>query len=400
MHWNVEKFGQCRTPFYYYDLGLLRDTLETIKVESEKYKFHIHYAIKANANDRILNIIRNYGLDADCVSGNEIRKSLENGFSPGSIVYAGVGKSDEEIRFAIDMGIFSINCESIEELILINEISKEQHKVTPIAIRINPNVDACTHEYITTGTEESKFGINHWEFEELFRLLKELQHVQLTGLHFHIGSQICDLNVYEQLCHKVNRFQEKFERRGFKLSHINLGGGLGIDYFSPEKNKIADFESFFSIFNSTLNRRPGQSIHFELGRSVVAQSGSLITKVLYIKNGVKTKFVVVDAGMTDLIRPALYNAFHKIDNLTSNKKPEVYHIVGPICESADCFGKHITLPETKRNDLLAIRSAGAYGEVMASRYNLRSTAGTLYSDDIPIEIIEKTEDGTKNILFH
>jgi diaminopimelate decarboxylase len=370
------------TPFYYYDMALLEKSLISIKEEAAQYNYHVHYAIKANANPRILSLIQSYGFGADCVSGNEIKRSIETGFSANKIVYAGVGKSDREIKLALDTDIFCFNCESIPEIEVIEEIAKSKNKVANIALRINPNVNANTHHYITTGIAENKFGINPWEFEEILSILKESKNLNLIGLHFHIGSQIVDLSVFKSLCIRINEIQDWFLDHQIIVDHINVGGGFGINYHQPDEEPIPDFKNYFALFKEFLILKANQEVHFELGRSIVGQCGSLISRVLYVKKGINTKFAILDAGMTDLLRPALYQAFHKIENMSSNEALENYDVVGPICESSDCFGKAVSLPETKRNDLIAIRSAGAYGEVMASEYNLRKLADSFFSDDI------------------
>ena len=370
------------TPFYYYDMELLKRSLISIKEEASQYNYHVHYAIKANANPRILSLIQSYGFGSDCVSGNEIKRSIETGFSADKIVYAGVGKSDREIELALETGIFCFNCESIPEIEVINRIAKSKNKVADIALRINPNVNANTHHYITTGIAENKFGINPWEFDEILSLLEESKNLNLIGLHFHIGSQIVDLSVFKSLCIRINEIQDWFLDHQIIVDHINVGGGFGINYHQPDEEPIPDFKNYFALFHEFLNLKANQEVHFELGRSIVGQCGSLISRVLYVKKGINTKFAILDAGMTDLLRPALYQAFHKIENMSSNEALENYDVVGPICESSDCFGKAVALPETKRNDLIAIRSAGAYGEVMAFEYNLRKLAYSFFSDDI------------------
>lgn len=378
----VNKFREMDTPFYYYDLNLLRKTLESIKKETDKYNYEVHYAVKANANNKILQIIREYGFGADCVSGNEIIRSLESGFTPDRIVFAGVGKSDDEIITGLHHNIFCFNCESLQELEVINDLARERDKKADIALRINPNINPKTHHYITTGLEENKFGISRWEFEKIVDALKRLKNINLVGLHFHIGSQITDLEIFKSLCLHVNEIQDWFAKHNIDFQHLNVGGGLGVDYEYPDEHPINNFKSFFEIFNDILDLRPGQKLHFEPGRAVVAQCGSLITKVLYIKEGVNTDFVILDAGMTELIRPALYQAYHKVENLSSGGRKRKYDVVGPICESSDTFGKSIMLPETGRGDIVAIRTTGAYGEVMSSQYNLRALPKSVYSDEI------------------
>lgn len=378
----VNKFAKIKTPFYYYDISLLKKTLETVKNESDKYGYIVHYAVKANANRRILEIIKDYGFGSDCVSGNEITHSFEAGFSSDKIVFAGVGKSDEEIITALDNDIFCFNCESLQEIEVINELSGQRKKKADIALRVNPNIDPKTHHYITTGLEENKFGINRWEFEKIIDSLPKLKNINLTGLHFHIGSQITDMEIFKSLCVHVNEVQDWYAKHSIYFKHLNVGGGLGVDYMQPDKYPVDDFKSFFSLFNGILDIKPDQKLHFELGRALVAQCGSLISRVLYVKEGVNTDFVILDAGMTELIRPALYQAYHKIDNLSSAGKNKKYDVVGPVCESSDTFGKSLKLPETSRGDLIAIRTTGAYGEVMASRYNLRDLPRAVYSDEL------------------
>ena len=378
---NIKNISQYKTPFYYYDLQLLQKTLAVVNTESSKYKYHVHYAFKANANSRIINTIKNSGLGADCVSGNEVKCAIENGFDSSKIVFAGVGKSDDEINYALEKNIFCFNCESLQELEVINELASLQNKTASIALRINPNVDAHTHKYITTGLEENKFGINPYEFETVIEKLKTLSNIKLIGLHFHIGSQITDLSPFKKLCTRVNEINTFFLNKGYDLPIINVGGGVGINYHEPDNEAIIDFAAYFKVFNDFIELRKNQQLHFELGRAIVAQCGNLISKVLYIKNGINTNFAILDAGMTELIRPALYQAFHKIENISSKSNSIIkYDVVGPICESSDCFGKAVELPETKRGDMIAIRSAGAYGEVMASKYNLRDDVRSYFSE--------------------
>jgi diaminopimelate decarboxylase len=376
----IKSFSQIRTPFYYYDLGLLKQTLKQLTDESRKYGYVVHYAMKANANAEIISLIRDAGLGADCVSGNEVKRAVETGFPSSHIVFAGVGKSDEEINYALEQDIFCFNCESREELSIIDELAGKKQRTARVALRINPNVNANTHKYITTGLEENKFGINLWELEDVMILLKELKNVRLTGIHFHIGSQITDLSSFRSLCMKVNEIQNWFSARHIALENINVGGGLGVDYHDPGGKSIPDFKTYFALFHELLELKPGQKVHFELGRAIVAQCGALISRVLYVKKGVNTNFAILDAGMTELMRPALYQAYHKIENIAAgdNAADHKYDVVGPICESSDCFGKAVELPETKRGDLIAIRTAGAYGEVMSNGYNLREKVKAVY----------------------
>lgn len=377
---TISKFRTIQTPFYYYEMDLLRETLSSCSKEAGRYDYFLHYALKANSNPVILSLISRSGYGADCVSGNEIRAALQNGFHPGHIMFSGVGKSDDEIRLALQQKIQSINVESRQEMEVINDLAGAMGLTADISLRIIPNVDARTHRYITTGLEENKFGILPWEFDKVLDKLKKLENLRLIGLHFHIGSQITDLDIFKSLCHRVNEINAWFISNRVFVEIINVGGGLGIDYGDPDKYRIPDFSSYFMVFKNFIELQGNQQLHFEPGRAIVGQCGSLITRALFVKKGVNTRFAIVDAGMNDLIRPALYQSYHKIENLTSNEKPEKYDVVGPICESSDCFGKAISLPKTSRNDLLAIRSTGAYGQTMASQYNLRDLAATVYSD--------------------
>ena len=377
---TVRKFRDLPTPFYYYDLEILNNTLASLQKESEESGFKIHYAVKANANPRILQMIASYGFGADCVSWNEIDAAIKAGFNPSEIVFAGVGKSDKEIDAAIRADIFCINCESLQEIEVINDLASRQNKNIRIALRINPLIEAHTHKYITTGIEDSKFGIHTWELDEVLGRMASLNNIRLTGIHFHIGSQITRMSVFQSLCARVNEMQEWFAIRNADLKTINVGGGLGINYEDPDE--FPKFGEYFSLLNEFVGLKPGQELHIEPGRSVVGQCGTLVARVLYIKNGSNTQFAVIDAGMTDLIRPALYQAYHKIENLTSDGSLSHYDVVGPVCESADTFAKFIELPETRRGDIIAIRSAGAYGEAMASRYNLRDLPQVVFSDEL------------------
>ena len=375
----LNNFKDIPTPFYYYDLNVLRSTLNILKKESENYGYKIHYAIKSNHNPRILKTISSYGFGADCVSGNEIAAAIEAGFDPSEIVFAGVGKTDKEIELALNAGIFCFNCESMPEIEVINALAAQQNKLARIALRINPNVDAHTHKYITTAVEESKFGINITDLDEVVSKLGELKNVKLTGMHFHVGSQITKMSVFKDLCTKLNELQQWFSSKGIFLEAVNVGGGLGIDYENP--SKFPPFEEYFSLFKEHIKLLPGQTLHIEPGRSISGQCGSLISRVVFVKKSNSTQFAIIDAGMTDLIRPALYQAHHKIENLSSKGTLCRYDVVGPVCESSDVFAKSIELPETQRGDIIAIRSAGAYGEAMASRYNLRNLPASYFSDD-------------------
>ena len=379
----IDKFQEIQTPFYYYDTAVLRKTLQTINEEAGKHEnFEVHYAVKANANPKVLNIICQAGLGADCVSGGEIQAAINAGFPASKIVYAGVGKSDWEINLGLEKGIFCFNVESIPELEVINELAEKQGKVAQVCFRINPNVGAHTHANITTGLAENKFGIAMEDMENVIEEAAQMKNIKFLGLHFHIGSQILDMGDFEALCNRINELQDQLESHHIVVKNINVGGGLGIDYNHPNRVPIPDFKAYFDTYAKFLKLREGQKLHFELGRSVVGQMGSLITKVLYVKQGTVKQFAIVDAGMTDLIRPALYQAYHKIENISSNEPEETYDVVGPICESSDVFAKAIDINKTQRGDMIALRSAGAYGEIMASQYNCRQLPKGYITEDL------------------
>ena len=379
----IDKFKKIETPFYYYDCDLLRGTLQAINKELKKYEnFIVHYAIKANANAKVLNIIQQTGMGADCVSGGEIQRCLDCGFPADKIVYAGVGKSDWEINLGLDHDIFCFNVESVAELEVINELAAKKGKTANVCFRINPDVGAHTHEKITTGLAENKFGIAMQDMLPTILEANRMPNIHFIGLHFHIGSQLLEMTDFRHLCSRINEIQDGLEQENIKIKNINVGGGLGIDYDNPDNHPIPDFKSYFYTFARYLKLREGQKLHFELGRAVVGQMGSLITRTLYVKQGTAKQFAIVDAGMTDLIRPALYQASHKIENLSSDDALHAYDVVGPICESSDVFAKGIELNTVHRGDLIAMRSAGAYGEIMASQYNCRKLPVGYTSDEL------------------
>lgn len=384
MTFPVSAFADIETPFYYYDVELFRDTLSAVVREAARYEnFHVHYAIKANFNSRLLRMVNEAGLGADCVSGGEVRAALASGIDASKVVFAGVGKTDKEIAFALDAGIFCFNVESVPEIEAIEALAAERGVVAQVAVRVNPNIGAHTHSNITTGLAENKFGVNYEQLDEVIDVIERNSHLKLVGLHFHIGSQILVMDDFIALCGRINELQELLaDTRGLVLPHINVGGGLGIRYDAPDKYPIPDFELYFSTYAANLKLYPGQQLHFELGRSLVAQCGSLITRATYIKHGTCKKFIIVDAGMNDLIRPALYDAYHRIENISSSLPDDVYDVVGPVCESSDVFCKDRKMPVTRRGDIIAIRSAGAYGEAMAFGYNCRELPKAFFSDEI------------------
>lgn len=378
---DLERLQGLETPCYVYDKDLLLRTLKEVRDSAAGMPVKVHYAVKANGNSEILKTIARNGFGADCVSGREVAAALAAGFAPESICYAGVGKTDREIAEAIRAGIGCLNVESAEELEEIARIAGEDGRVAPVALRVNPDIDAHTHEYITTGLEENKFGIDMQHIDRAVKFALVSPWIELRGLHFHIGSQITIMEPYALLCERINRILDDYRSQGIEFHTINVGGGLGVDYEDPDAHPVAPFREFFDTIRRGLKLTEGQEVHCELGRSLVCQCGSLISRVLYVKHGVSRDFVILDAGMSDLIRPALYQAHHKVENLTAQaegRRPtHTYDVVGPICESADTFGKDEKLPETHRGDIFAIRSAGAYGESMASTYNMRELPGSI-----------------------
>lgn len=379
----IEKLKEHETPFYLYDIGLLRKTLESASTLANKHGFKLHYAIKANYDAKILKTIKEFGLGIDCCSWNEIKCALDAGFAPSGIVYAGVGKKDSELRNAINAGIYSINCESLQELEVIEGIAAEEGKKVRIALRVNPDVDPKTHKCINTGQADSKFGISYEEIQANAERIQAYEHLNLRGIHLHIGSQIRDMHVFEQLCEKVSAIVDNLVNLGFVLDFVDVGGGLGINYDCPEDEPVPNFAEVFNIITDKLKVN-GREVHFEFGRAIVGQCGELITSVLYNKTtATGKKLVIVDASMTELIRPALYGSHHVIENITSNASDkENYAVVGTACESTDVFDGSVSLPRTGRGDLLTIKSAGAYGMSMASRYNLHNLPEAVYSDEL------------------
>lgn len=378
-----DKLRAYETPFYLYDMDLLRRTLTRVTGLAREHGFVVHYAIKANFDPRILYEIKESGLGIDCASGNEVRCALEAGFDPRKIVYAGVGKRDKEIRYALEQGIFAINCESVQELHVVDAIAAELGKVQDVGLRINPDIDPRTNSCIDTGQADSKFGISYEEVVSRIDEIKALRNVRVAGMHLHIGSQIRDMHVFEFLCVKANAIVARLTSLGLYFDFVDVGGGLGVNYDIPEREPVPAFESVFDIVAKHLDVG-GRPVHFEFGRAIVAQCGELITSVLYNKTtATGRKYIIVDASMTELIRPALYGAYHDIENLTSSATGhDRYTIAGTACESTDVFDEGITLPVTQRGDLLTIKSAGAYGMSMASRYNLHDLPRAVYSDDI------------------
>lgn len=382
MNFPLAQLSKLPTPFYLYDLSLLDRTLQVVNDSIATHPdFHVHYAVKANPDPVILNHIFAAGLGADTVSGGEINVALQTGVKPQDIAFAGVGKTDRDIMIALNANIGMFNIESVQELDIINEIANSLGKTARVAIRINPDIDAHTHHYITTGIAENKFGIDMRDLGAVVARALNLPNIDLVGLHFHIGSQITIDTPFILLCERVNEIVARLEKEGVHLQSVNLGGGLGIDYEYPDNHPIPDFGLFFNSVKQHLDVPAGMEVHFELGRSIVGQCGTLIGRTLYVKNGHSHDFAIIDAGMTELIRPALYDAYHFISNLTGDaehRPTHFYDVVGPVCETTDTFATNRRLSRVLRGDIIAIRSAGAYGQSMSSHYNSRQLYPNLY----------------------
>lgn len=356
------------TPLYLYSTKTLVDHFTKIKKAFAKVNPIICFAMKANDNLAVLKTLANEGAGFDIVSIGELRKALKVGADPKKIVFASVGKTEEEIAFAIKKGILFFNVESEPELAEINRIAKKLNKKPQAALRINPDVEAATHSFITTGTLKNKFGIDLQSTREILKQPKKYSNVKITGLHIHIGSQITTSQPFINAITKVVSFIDSLRSDGVKLEYLDIGGGLGIIYKDEKPQTAQDFaNAVLAILEKT-----GLKIVMEPGRFIVGNAGIFVTKVLYLKDNGFKKFLIVDGGMNDLIRPSLYNAYHEIVPVkTTNSAKIKVDVVGPICESGDFFAKDRELPQVNKGDLLAIMSAGAYGYVMSSNYNVR-----------------------------
>lgn len=383
---DIDTLSGIRTPFYLYDMGLLGRTADAAASAARRYGIELHYATKANENQRIIRLLAGKGFGADCVSGGEIELALSCGIPADKVVFAGVGKGDGEILAALEAGVACFNCESVQELYIINAIARQYGFTANVCMRVNPNIDAHTFKYITSGLHVNKFGVSAGEFEDFATMLGKCTNVHFSGIHFHIGSQITDVeNVFRTICGNAAETIGWFESKGFEVENVNLGGGLGVNYEDPDSGSVPDFDRWLGTIDRYLPRRPGMRVHLEPGRSLVAQCGTLVSRLLFVKETEAKTFLVLDAGMNNLVRPAFYGAYHKIENLSAALRPaipadQVYDIVGPVCESSDTWGKDRRLPLSVRGDLFAIRSAGAYGEAMSNSYNLRDSAQVVYSD--------------------
>jgi diaminopimelate decarboxylase len=371
----ASKYG---TPLYVYSKRTFLEHFRKIKSAFSDMDALICYSIKANSNGAILKEMAKEGSGFDIVSGGELYRALRSGVDPKKIVYAGVGKTAEEIKYAIKSGILMFNIESQEELHSINNVAKSMKRKVDVAIRINPDVDALTHAYVNTGKKESKFGIDINLAMGIYKSAQKLKHINIKGVDMHIGSQITTPIPYLNAVGKMAQFVSQLLCQGVGIEYLNIGGGLGIIY-NEEKPATADIfakaiKPHLAGFNLKLILEPG--------RFIIGNAGALITRITYNKKGRLKNFLIVDAGMNDLIRPALYSSYHKIIpvNIKNGSKLEVCDIVGPICESADFLGKDRHLPQMDNGELLCVRSAGAYGMAMASNYNSRPRAAEVMVD--------------------
>jgi diaminopimelate decarboxylase len=387
-----------KTPYYLYDFQILNETLNALQRATVKYGVIPHYAVKANCESEILSTIAARGVGADCVSIYEVRAALACGFKVDGLVFSGAGKRPDEIREAIELGIGCLNIESLQELFLAGKIAAELRIPVRFSLRITPDAEVETHEYLTTGRSFNKFGLLEDEIDEAITYIKTAAFLRFTGIHLHAGSQIRSTNTFRNLSAVMQRFNELFIKRGLVPVMLNLGGGWGINYDEPDVELIPDFDAWFSALNENIKLMPGQKIHVEPGRSVVAQCGSLVTEVLYTKERGGKIFAIVDAGMTELLRPALYGSKHKVhlqDNCDDTEEA-LYDVVGPICESSDVFAQALRLPVLEPGTRLVIRSVGAYGQTMSSRYNMRPEAPVVFINHTPRNIIREN----KGSQFH
>ena len=364
----AEKVG---TPAYVYSLPAFEAKFREVDQAYKSVPHLVAYSMKTNDNLSVIRALGRLGSGIDVVSGGELFKARKAGIAPGKIVFAGVGKTDEEIAYALQEGIRYFNVESIPEIKAINSIAKKMGKTASIAIRFNPNVDALTHHYISTGKKENKFGVFLGDLEEVMATVRQSTSVRWTGVHAHIGSQMTQTAPLGKSAKVVEQIVLKLRREGFPIYDVNLGGGYGIDYKGEKPPKASQYASMVLPVIKRLNA----GLILELGRFISGNSGVILTRVVYVKKSGKKTFYIVDAGMGDLIRPVLYEAYHRIAPAEGPQKPvQSVDVVGPICESGDFLAKNRKLPLAKRGDLLVVFSSGAYASVMGSTYNSRPLA--------------------------
>lgn len=381
--------NDVQTPFYLYSYDVLVSAYESYKQAFSKMDTLICYAAKANSNLAILNILAQKGAGIDVVSGGELFKALKAGFPPQKIVFNGNGKTKQELEYALENDLLMINVDSIEELSLLDSIAKEKGKKPKIAIRINPDINPLTHPYIATGLSKSKFGVSNHEIKEAYIQASKAKNLEVVGIHCHIGSQITHANLFLEVLNKFLKLTEELKNLGINIEYINLGGGLGIRYHDEDVATIQDLADILLPHFIDTNYK----LILEPGRSIVGEAGILVTKINYIKKGFHKYFIVVDAAMNDLIRPAFYKSYHRIIPVSETGELEglTADIVGPICEDGDFFARDRLLPKPKIGDLLAILDIGAYGSAMSSNYNMRPRIAGFMAKDGNYHIIRKRE---------
>lgn len=381
--------NEVQTPFYLYSYDVLVSAYESYKHAFSKMETLICYAAKTNSNLAILNILFQKGAGIDVVSGGELFKALKAGFPPQKIVFNGNGKTKQELEYALENDLLMINVDSIEELSLLDSIAKEKGKKPKIAIRINPDINPLTHPYIATGLSKSKFGVSNHEIKEAYIQASKARNLEVVGIHCHIGSQITHPNLFLEALNKILKLAEELKSLGINIEYLNLGGGLGIRYHDEDVATIQDLAEILLPHIINTNYK----LILEPGRSIVGEAGILVTKINYIKKGFHKYFIVVDAAMNDLIRPAFYKSYHRIIPVIETGELEglTADIVGPICEDGDFFARDRLLPKPNIGDLLAILDAGAYGFAMSSNYNMRPRIAEIMAMDGKYHIIRKRE---------
>jgi len=367
------------TPLYIYSAATIRRHFETFDSAFAGLRHLTCYSVKANSNVNLLRLMGSMGAGLDIVSGGELYRGLAAGVPAERIVYSGVGKRPEEIKEALSAGILMFNVESLAELVRINDIAQGMGAVAKVSFRINPDVDPKTHPYISTGMKKNKFGLDLEKSLEAYALARDLTAIEPVGIDCHIGSQLTSISPFLEALDKILNFKAKLDEMGLSISYLDLGGGLGITYNEEEPPHPREFGE---ALTARLRDMP-LTVILEPGRVIVGNAGILATQVVYTKQTPSKRFLIVDAAMNDLVRPALYDSFHRIGEITAHDRPPVkVDVVGPICESSDVFAQDFMLNESSRGDLIAIRSAGAYGETMASRYNCRELPASYFSDSI------------------
>ncbi|EGK8022279.1 diaminopimelate decarboxylase [Campylobacter lari] len=378
---------EYNTPFYIYDFDKIKERFTMLKDAFKARKSQIFYAVKANSNLSVLKLLASLDSGFDCVSAGEIYRALKAGAKNYKIIFSGVGKSADELKYALEQNILYVNLESYEEMLLLEQIAKENQKTARISIRVNPNVDAKTHPYISTGLHENKFGVDIESAKKMYLYAKNSQFLEPVGVHFHIGSQILDISSIHEASVIVAKLVKELLALKINIKFFDIGGGLGVCYKDEQEPNLYDYAQGILASLQGLD----VCIGMEPGRFLVANAGEFVTKVLYEKFNDKKRFVIVDGAMNDLLRPSLYSAYHEIKLLSENKEESFCDIVGGICESGDFLAKDRKLAKTKAGDLIIVKSAGAYGFSMSSNYNTRNRVCELACENGTVRMIRKRE---------